>query len=358
MTKVSGCLARLAAVVLLALGLCLPMASQPAPRELARAQGKAENALLDWVLLNSGPLKGDIRAAQFRVAYTITPAEGWWQKAAGGTLEWHEPPEESFHLRVFVADADGRLLSTVRLHALLIDADGNQQAAPVIFGWYPLINAYGANVPLDSPGGLRLHVVVEAQRATPDEIVDFPSVDVTEESLSHIPLATAVIPATEAELLKPYNDALSAAITAMWKRSSAGEERADGDYFIGYAIAPVDGAEERLKRGLKLGHDNWGLSLLVRDSRTGRLIPELHPQVSFAEQDGKRATVEAFETAERSGMQVYLADSRIRQHGAALRVHFDAPAFRRWGRQSERFARAGEVEFPAAKEAAKVKERK
>ena len=28
-----------------------------------------------------------------------------------------------------------------------------------------------------------------------------------------------------------------------------------------------------------------------------------------------------------------------------LRVHFDAPGFRRWGKQSERFAARAEVEF-------------
>ena len=343
----------------LLMALCLPMLAQPAPSEPKRAQGKAESALLDWVMENSGPLKGDIRAGQFRVAYTITPAEGWWQKAAGNTLEWHEPSAGGFHLRVFVAGADGRLISTLRLHATLIDGYGNLQSAPVAFGWYPLINAYGANVPLELPGELRLRVVLD----TPGEgekgttTIDFPSLPVTAEALSHIPLATAIVPSDEAALLKPCNEALREAITALWKRSAAGEERAAGDYFIGYAMAAPPGAGSQLKRDLGLAHHDEPLTLLIRDSRSGRLIPGLVPHASLVAADGSRNEAGGFDMDWRAWLMAYRGGSHL--HGArdaTLRVRFDAPGFRRWGRQSERFAAPGEIEFHPAGASASSKE--
>ena len=100
------------------------------------------------MLANSGPLKGDIRAGELRIAFTITPAEGWWDKAGGGKLAWHDAPADNVHLRIFVLNlADGRMVPGLNLRATLIDANGNEQSVPVDFGWYPLINAYGGNVP-------------------------------------------------------------------------------------------------------------------------------------------------------------------------------------------------------------------
>src|SRR5450755_1413615 len=128
---------------------------------LAQAQGRAESAAVDWVLDNSGPLHGDIHAGEFRVAFTITPAEGWWDKAGGGKLAWHDAPAYNVHLRIFVLDlADGRLVPGLHLRATLIDANGNEQAAPVAFGWYPLINAYGGNVPLVTDSSYTLRVEI------------------------------------------------------------------------------------------------------------------------------------------------------------------------------------------------------
>ena len=111
-----------------------PAASTPAQLLLAEQQGKADTAVLDWVLANSGPLKGDIRAGELRIGFTITPAEGWWDKAAGGTLAWHEAPADNVHLRIFVLSlADGRMVPGLNLRATLTDANGNEQSVPVAF---------------------------------------------------------------------------------------------------------------------------------------------------------------------------------------------------------------------------------
>ena len=137
-------------------------ASTPAQLLLAEQQGKADTAILNWVLANSGPLVGDTRAGDFRIGFTITPAEGWWDKAAGGTLAWHEAPDDNVHLRIFVLNlADGRMVPGLNLRATLTDANGNEQSVPVDFGWYPLINAYGGNFPLDADSVYALRVTID-----------------------------------------------------------------------------------------------------------------------------------------------------------------------------------------------------
>ncbi len=212
---------------------------------LARRQGMADTALLDWVMGNSGPLKGDIHAGELRVAFTVTPAEGWWDKAGGGKLAWHDAPADSVHLRIFVVDlADGRFVPGLSVHATLTDSNGNRQIAPVDFGWYPLINAYGGNFPLESDSGYTLRVTVDppspqtfgSKRFRQATIAEFPPVQIAREAVAQIPLATATGFANEAELLRPCNAALSAAITALWQQSVSGLEKPDGDYYIGYAL--------------------------------------------------------------------------------------------------------------------------
>ena len=153
-------------------GVSTPPPSAQATDEASRlvqAQGRAETAALDWVLANSGPLHGDTHAGEFRVAFTITPAEGWWDKAGGGKLAWHEAPAYNVHLRIFVLDlADGRLVPGLHLRATLLDANGNEQAAAVAYGWYPLLNAYGGNVPLDADSSYTLRVVIDRRRERND----------------------------------------------------------------------------------------------------------------------------------------------------------------------------------------------
>jgi len=134
---------RFAAVIALCLALSAPLvpaqsfaaASTPdAQLHLAEQQGDAESAILNWVLANSGPLTGDTRAGGMRIAFTITAAEGWWDRAGGGKLAWHEAPPANVHLRIFVLDADGRPIPGLNLRATLTDTNGNEQSVPTDFG--------------------------------------------------------------------------------------------------------------------------------------------------------------------------------------------------------------------------------
>jgi len=321
---------------------------------LAQAQGRAESAAVDWVLANSGPLHGDTHAGEFRVAFTITPAEGWWDKAGGGKLAWHDAPAYNVHLRIFVlALADGRLVPGLHLRATLIDANGNEQAAPVEFGWYPLIDAYGGNVPLSADSTYTLRVAIDKdetnaspasplqERLTRTTFAEFLPVPVAQNDIMLLPLATASIStAKEAELLKPYNDALSASLTALWQQSPSGAEQPSDDYFIAYALA-------RLRTKLEFGgKDNVRLEVLVLDSRTGRLIPGLKPQATLAAPDGNIYDSGELPPTSHAWLEDYGRSFRIPRKGlSTLNVSFDAPGFRRWGRQSARFAAPADVDF-------------
>jgi hypothetical protein len=331
-----------------------PGGSTQAQLLLAEQQGKADTALLDWVLANSRPVEGDIRAGELRVAYTITPAEGWWDKTAGGTLAWHEAPADNVHLRIFVLNlADGRMVPGLNLRATLTDANGNEQSLPVAFGWYPLMNAYGGNFPLDADSVYSLRVTVERGAFERSTVAEFPPVPIVLDEISQLPLATATGFANEAELLKPSNAALSAAITALWKHSASGIEKPSGDYFVAYALdysglaMPLAGGELHPKNLIEFsGKDNVRLTLLIRDSRTGRLIPNLKPQASLIAADGKLYGPGELPLVTHSWLYHYGRNDRIPRKGIyKLRVHFDAPGFRRWGKQSERFAVPAEVEF-------------
>jgi hypothetical protein len=326
----------------------------PAQLLLAEQQGRADTALLDWVLANSAPLEGDLRAGEFRIAYTMTPAEGWWGKAGGGTLAWHEAPANHVHLRIFVLNlADGRLVPGLTLRATLTDGNGNEQTVPVDFGWYPLMNAYGGNFPLDVESDYTLRVTVDGAGIEHPPVVEFPPVPLAQDAVSQLPLATATASASEAELLKPCNAAFSAAITALWQESISGIEKPSGDYFAAYALdysglsLPLAGAKLHPKNLIDFtGKDNVSLTLLVRDSRTGRLIPGLKPQASLAAADGKLYGPGELPLILHTWLYRYGRNARIPRKGLyRLRVHFDAPGFRRWGRQSERFAAPAEIEF-------------
>jgi hypothetical protein len=329
-------------------------ASTPAQLLLAEQQGKADTAILDWVLANSGPLVGDARAGEFRIAFTITPAEGWWDKAAGGTLAWHEAPDGNVHLRIFVLNlADGRMVPGLTLRATLTDANGNEQSVPVDFGWYPLMNAYGGNFPLDADSVYTLRVTVGRSNFEHTTVAEFPPVPIVQEAMLELPLATATASANESELLKPSNAALSAAITTLWQQSVSGVENPAGDYFVAYALdysglsMPLAGAKLHPKNLLELtGKDNVRLAVLVRDSRTGRLIPQLKPQANLIAADGKPYGPGEMPPVIQSWLYHYGRNTRIPRKGLyKLRVHFDAPGFRRWGRQSERFAAPADIEF-------------
>ena len=131
-------------------------------------------------------------------------------------------------------------------------------------------------------------------------VAEFPAVTIRQNDVILRPPATEASVAAEAELLKPCNDALSASITALWQQSASGEEKSDGNYFVAYALETAPSAmlaRLRRKRPPEFGpNENARLDVLVRDSRTGRLIPFLAPRASLkpaGDQQPRRADAHA-----------------------------------------------------------------
>ena len=327
--------------------------------QLLRQQGRADSAILDWVLAHSGPIHADVHAGELRVAFTISPAEGWWDKAGDGKLAWHDAPAGNVHLRIFVADSAGRLVPDLSLRATLVDAFGNEQSVPVDFGWYPLVNAYGGNVPIDTDGSYTLRVTIDPQSApvghlsarTLPRVVTavFAAVTVVRSELAPLPPATALAYANEADLLKPCNAALGATITYLWQHSLAGSDKAAGDYFVGYALdspllsSTASGGKLRL---LEPHGGEMELAVFPRDSRTGRVMPALKLQAVLIAADKTEHGPGDLPLIWHPWFNHYGHSVHLPRSGSyRLRVHIDAPGYRRWGRQSERFAAPADLEF-------------
>jgi len=268
------------------------------PTHLAQLQGACDSMVLDWVLANAGPLKGDAHSAGLRVAFTITDAEGWWDNGAGGKLVWHDAPAGSYSL----------------------------------------------------------HVTVEADSITGRSepvTVDFDAVEITHELLGHLPLATDISFAQEAELLRPGNAALSSAVTALWQQTASGAEQTAGDYFIGYAAGDAASITPHRSAGPHRAtlhtlrfYTASAAAIFPRDARTGRVIPGLAVRADLISADGKPAGGELLPFIHAPWFSFYEATLNAPpKAGYKLRVRFSPPSFRRWGRQGERFAAPVDVEF-------------
>lgn len=336
-----------------------PAAGTPAPaaaQEKPKASPATDAALLDWVLAHGGPATGDRRAGDVRVAYALTAAEGWWENAAEAKLAWHAAPSGQVHLRIFVIGSGQRLLLNLAVHARLTDEFGNTRSVPADFGWYPLLNAYGGNVELEHGHSYTLHVAVEADTANgnPTPVTaDFPPIAVTPEILAALPLATALSFPEEAELLRPSNARLTSAITALWKETDSGSEEAVGDYFIGYAIGEATVVNARREsdahrsglRAFGMG-GSPALAVFPRDARTGRVVPGLAVQTELLNAEGKSFASGPAWMAHTYWFDLYRRAADVpRKSVYKLRVRFAPPGFRRWGRQSERFAAPVDVEL-------------
>jgi hypothetical protein len=109
----------------------------------------------------------------------------------------------------------------------------------------------------------------------------------------------------------------------------------------------VSGAELHIKNLMDLnGKSTARVIVFPRDSRTGRLIPGLKPQASLIAPNGKLYGPGELALAWHPWFNHYGRRVRIPRNDVyKLRVHFEAPGFRRWGRQSDRFSVPVDVEF-------------
>jgi len=133
-------------------------------KQLAAEEGEVYQLSLRHMIETVADTGGSKVIGDYVVGFAIEEAEGLYEYAGDGELEWVEPDEENCHLEVAVADAaDGRFVPHLDVSAHFTSGDGNE-VGPVepSFLWHPGLYHYGANVHVPEEGTYTLRVRVEA----------------------------------------------------------------------------------------------------------------------------------------------------------------------------------------------------
>lgn len=336
--------------------------------DLAMMQGKAVSKALAWELRNAGSASGEMAAGEFRVAYTLTAPEGWYE-LQNGQLTWREAQGDA-HLRVFVLDgADGRFVPGLEVKAALLDAGGQAaDSRPLPFGWYPLLNAYGDNVRLPADGTYRLRVEIapprfrrhdpyNGYRFTQPVVAEFSNVPVSRAGLAREGPASDKS-AGQLDLAREQGEALAKTLQGMWKQANSGSEQPAGDYKVAYAVEYSEAywhyrgnhfeyASEYEESAAKNAH----VEAAPLDARTGRFLPDLQVEATLVGPDGRTVGTHAEPFMWHPWLYHYGENWRVPGSGEyRLKLRFAPPTWRRYGREAgKRFASRVESEFDHVK---------
>jgi len=209
---------------------------------LARAQGSA--VLQAWnaeVKALNGAAR-EVAAGEYRILVTLSAPEGWYEPGAD-RLVWHAVQDARAHLRVVVCDAgDGRVVPELAVSGSIRDRAGNSQNIALPFGWYPLLNGYGANLATSEPINLSLHIEAPPFRRHDPYNGDRFSRPVTAEisdvrpgTFSSAPTLSAWEEA-QSDLVRAEGAALDTTVRAMWRQAISGTAKPVGDYRVACAV--------------------------------------------------------------------------------------------------------------------------
>lgn len=338
---------------------------------LAHKQGYAEERAEKWYLTHAAPAAHQQPAGEYIVAYALSAPEGWYD-LAGDALAWHPPAAgAAAHLRVFVRDAaDDRPLPGLTVRATFTPAGGAARPAQVLpAGWYPLVSAYGDNVALPpgtyhlrldiSPLPFRRHDPYNGDRLTHPAVVEFDQVPLGAALATQPPLSDAAAAATE--LAQAQGDAYHETLDALHEDANSGASRAAGDYRVGYAVdyalATWDYNERKKKFTYEIDTEesaqlNAHVEATVQETRTGRFVPGLRLMATLAGLPGTDFGTRELPFEWHPWVFHYGENWRVPRSGTAyrLRLHAEAPAFRRYGRTVGRvFERGFEVSFDSVR---------
>lgn len=337
---------------------------------LAHKQGYAEERAEKWYLTHAAPAAHQQPAGEYIVAYALSAPEGWYD-LAGETLAWHPPAAgATAHLRVFVRDAaDDRPLPGLTVRATFTPAGGAPLAPQELpTGWYPLLSAYGDNVAL--PAGtyhlrldisrlpFRRHDPYNGDRLTHAAVVEFDKVPLPTTLARQAPLSDAAAAATE--LAQAQGDAYHETLAALYDDTNSGAARPVGDYLAGYALDYALAAWEFDKDKNKFIYEidteesarfNAHVEATVQEARTGRFVPGLHLTASLADAQGHDLGTHELPFEWHPWVFHYGENWRVPRSGFyRLRLHADAPAFRRYGREVGRvFGHGFDVAFDSVR---------
>lgn len=106
---------------------------------------------------------GERRVGQWRIAYIVEPAEGWFEDV-GGKLRWRAPTAgETHHIEILPIEAStGRVLPNVLISLEVLDAAGEQVARQRLPMYYAEFFHYANNFAIPRDGEYTLRATLGA----------------------------------------------------------------------------------------------------------------------------------------------------------------------------------------------------
>lgn len=349
--------------------------STEAQLDLARKQGYADELSLKWLMEHTAPAAAQQRAGEYWVAYQLSAPEGWYEPGRdGGALAWHSPAAgATAHLHTVVRDgSDGRTIPGLTVRATFLGADGQTLATQALpYGWYPLLDGYGDNITVPT-GTYRLRLDVSSMpyrrhdpyngdRLSRPVVAIFDAVPVAATLARQAPLSDAA--AGQRDLVRAQGDAYHQTTQAMYAQANDGKDKPLGDYHVGYAIEYAE-AYWHFPHDSITGHKlkytsnvegsarrNGHVEIAVLEARTGRFIPYLNVRGTLLGPQGEDFGTQSIPFMWHPWLYHYGENWRVPATGTyRLRIHADAPTFRRYGRQvGQAFASAIDTEFDNVK---------
>jgi hypothetical protein len=105
---------------------------------------------------------GEKRIGDWRIAYIVEPAEGWFERR-GDDFEWRAPAEgETHHIEILPIEAQtGRLVPDVPITVEVLDAQGERVARKSLSPYYAEFFHYAANFSIPEAGDYTLKTEIE-----------------------------------------------------------------------------------------------------------------------------------------------------------------------------------------------------
>lgn len=340
----------------------------PNELELGREEGEAEEIALARVRSDGAAASGEMTAGDYIVTYLFTPPAAYYEpEAIPGRLTLHNEIQlGSAHLGVVIRDAaDGRSVAGLTVSATLTGSDGT--AAPTLLpaGWYPDVNRYGENVQLPAgPFTLRLRIEppqypradsANGYRFVSVAVAEFTGVSVSDTALAR---SARLVAQEDGRLSRAralaVGRAYGVAARALEREWGAPATVRSGSYEVTLATGPATGAWVPAKRRDGLVYEpvarrkeGIAVALIVRDTRSGRLVTDLYPRVTIADTRGRIVSDRTGTFVWHPWASHYEATVQVpRTAQYAVRVRAAAPLFRRYGEDTrELFVRALDVTF-------------
>jgi hypothetical protein len=300
----------------------------------------------------------ELAAGEYRLLLTLTRPEGWYEPA-GDQLAWHEPPGAGAHLRVVIVDgADGRTVPGLQVRAAIDDG----AELPLSFGWYPLLNGYGANVAADPgaahavrvrilPAAFRRHDPYNGERFDQETVANFGALTAPRTARA---AALSEVEERLAGQAGLQGGAMGRAVRAMNQQATSGAGQLSTDYRIEAAVEYAeaywfcDPTTLAYKSEVEASSaENCHIEIAPRDAWTGRFLPELNVTVTVWNANGHEIGTRPEPLMWHPWLYHYGENWRVPLSGRyRIRATFPAPAWRRYGAtMGRRFAQGATVEY-------------